>query len=80
MSLRNEEELMTLTFWMALLFSAPVTALLLGPASPIPGFGNLPGDFHFSGDGIAVILPFASSSLVLVALYGAFSLAGDSTA
>ena len=68
---------MTMTFWMALLFSAPITAWLLSPVSPVPGFGNLPGDFHFAGEGIAVILPFASSSLVLLTIYGLLRVAGE---
>ena len=68
---------MTLTFWMALLFSAPITGLLLAPNSPLPGFGRLPGDLHFASEGIAVILPLASSTLVLLALYGLFRLAGE---
>ena len=68
---------MTLKFWIAMLLSAPVTALLLGPASPLPGFGRLPGDMYISGEGFAVILPFASSALTLIAIYGALQLADE---
>lgn len=66
---------MSLTFWMALLFSVPISGLLLSPNTPVPGFGNLPGDFHFASEGVAVILPFVSSTLVLLMLYGLFRLA-----
>lgn len=67
---------MPLAFWISLFAAAPITALLLA-SNAVPGFGAMPGDLLWQSETMTVLIPFVSSSVVALAIYGLIRLTTD---